>query len=165
MKEVLDLYSKLLIATFTFIGPSFTLLIPIFYAAFLRSKANHQEVLSILQAIHIETIRDDRLRGLTNGYQRAQKLINQNRKEIRLLNPRRQVKRIFFTLVLAIVLMLFYYFQASEFWVWKIKSLKIVTLVLSIASFVSCVLILWQLFCTIIKIKQHERENPILPLT
>lgn len=97
MKELIDLYSKLVIGTFSFIGPFFTLFISLFYKASEKSKQKHREQLRILITIadHNKSIK---------------KLIGVNEKEIRLLNPKRQVKRLFGSLLVSIFFYMFLLF-------------------------------------------------------
>lgn len=165
MKEVVDLYAKLLIGTFSFIGPSFSLLIPIFYQAILRSTEKHRQVIENLKIISQESESQvDALTGHKRNTKKLQKLIDQNNREVRLLNPRRQVRRLFFSLFLAIVFVLFYYFQNSSFWALKYQEIRIITLGVSVLSFCCCVRVLWQIFCIIIGIKQEETRQPSLKL-
>lgn len=48
MKELVDLYGKMIIGTFTFIGPSFTLLNSLFFRQLERNKEKSGERLTTL---------------------------------------------------------------------------------------------------------------------
>lgn len=158
MKEVIDLYTKILIGTFSFIGPFFTLLITLFYAALEKSKERHDAKLKNIN----ETIS----RGDSNQKQNSKKLLallNENQKEINLLTPKRQIRRWAISLVVSIIFIGFYNFQHSHFWNEKIIICpifyKIFALTLSMMGFCYCVWVLWQVFCTIIKSKEEEEKS------
>lgn len=140
MKEFIDLYAKLVIGTFSFIGPSFTLLISIFYEALEKSTIKHREQLLNL-ALATSSTKD------------IKKLINQNEKEIKRLDPKKQVKRLFGSLLLALGLICFYYFQHSHFWHLPYEWIRICSLLLSFCCFCFSLLTLWIIFCTIISAK------------
>jgi len=140
MKEFIDLYAKLVIGTFSFIGPSFTLLISIFYKALEKSKIKHQEQLLNLALA-------------SSSNQNIKKLIKENEKEIERLDPKKQVKLLFGGLLLSLGLICFYYFQHSNFWHLQHQWIRIVSIVLSFACFCHSLLVLWQIFCTIILAK------------
>lgn len=155
MTALIDLYAKMLIGTFSFIGPSFSLLIPLFYPAILKSKEKLRDSLPILIRLAAE--------DQENHLSELQQKIRENKYETRLLNPKRQVIRIFFSLFLAIVFVLFYYFQKSDYWSDESilnKIFRIITLAVSVFCFSYCLRVLWQIFCTIIRIKQEETTQP-----
>lgn len=143
MKELIDLYSKLVIGTFSFIGPSFTLFISLFYRASEKSTQKHLVQLRILVSIE-----DDN--------KKIKALISNNEREIRLLDPKRQVIRLFGSLLVSLFLICFYYFQKSHFWHWNHNGLHGLTLGISGMFFLYCLLVLWQVFCIIIKSKSAE---------
>ena len=143
MKEFIDLYAKLVIGTFSFIGPSFTLFISLFYRASEKSKLKHIEQLRILASI-------------ADHNKQIKKLISDNEREINLLDPKRQVIRLFGSLLASLFLICFYYFQKSHFWHWQYDGIRGWSLVISGLFFVYCLWVLWQVFCTIIKAKSEE---------
>lgn len=146
MKETIDLYAKLVIGTFSFIGPSFTLFIPMFYQAFEKSSENHKNKLKVLISLSSQN-RD------------IKKLIRKNEREINFLKPRRQVRRLFIGLFASLILISFYYFQHSTFWPYKSQILRGVTVFTSGIFFVHCLRVLWQVFCTIITLKSEEEKD------
>ena len=98
-------------------------------------------------------------------------LIKKNEREINLLNPKRQVVRLFGGLLASIFLICFYYFQHSHFCTFKYEAIRINTIILSALIFVYCLWVLWQVFCTIIEAKlEEEREknkpkDPVLQIS
>lgn len=146
MKEVIDLYVKLVIGTFTFLGPSFTLLISLFYRQLDRATNKHKEQLQTLIELDV-----------TNKLLKKQ--INKNERDINLLNPKRQVKRLFVTLISSILLISFYYFQNSHLWVWKLEWIRVITVVASVMLFSYCLFALWQVFCIIVTAKMDEESE------
>ena len=162
MKEVIDLYAKLLIGTFSFIGPSFTLLISLFYNAFQQSQNRHQQKIKNLQLATTQNLSgggsafQEQIRQTNNE---ISKLIKQNQKEIQLLNPKRQVRRIFTSLFTSIALVGFYYYEDSQLLTLNHQKIRIFSLCLSNVCFVYCIRVLWQIFCTIITIKTEEKTS------
>ncbi len=146
MKELIDLFAKLVIGTFTFIGPSFTLFISLFSRQLYKANATYK---SRLQNLVI----------LDGNNKELEKLLNQNKKDTNLLNPKRQMQRLFIPLLLAIIGIGFYYFQHSHYWTYKKESVRIITIFLSITLFLYCLFVLWQVFCMIIKAKLEEEEE------
>lgn len=144
MKELVDLYAKLIIGTFTFIGPSFTLLISLSYRELERAKARNRERLKELAELGEE----DQLFVLTK----------QNRKPRNLLNPKRQARRLFITLLIGILSIAFYYFQHSHFWP-DVQWLRILTLSFSAVAYPYCLIVLWQVFHIIIIAKAEEEKG------
>ncbi len=138
MKELIDLYAKLVIGTFSFIGPSFTLLISIFYKALEKSTIKHQEQLLNLALA-------------SSSNQNIKGLIKENEKEIQRLDPKRQVKLLFGGLLLSLGLICFYYFQHSHFWHLQYPWIRIVSIILSLACFCHSLLILWKIFVLLYK--------------
>jgi len=157
MNEVIDLYAKLLIGTFSFIGPSFSLLVPIFYPAFVSSRQRHTEMYNNLSKVYNMPGGMDAFADAEKNDKKLKKMISENQKDIHLLNPRRQVKRLFTWLLSAIALVMFYYFQKSVFWPHQHQVIWITTLLLSIMNFTFSLFVLWQIFCIVIKIKQEEK--------
>ncbi len=169
MKEVIDLYSKLTIGIFSFIGPSFTLLIPLFYNAIEKSKDKHENMLANLQLViksNLDSGSKDFTKQIVSGKKEIDKLIRQNKIELNLLSPKRQVRRLFGSLFTTIFLIGFYYFQHSHFWKQDInfcsinyEKFRAITIILSFGSFIYCIRVLWQMFCTIIRIRSEEEQN------
>lgn len=164
MNEVIDLYAKLLIGTFSVIGPSFSLLVPIFYPAFVQSRQCHMEIYDNLSRVFNRFDRAGTFADMEKSGRRIKKLLEENQKDIRLLNPKRQGKRLFTSLLSAIVLVIFYYFQRSDFWPYQYQIVRVCTLLLSTVNFGFSLLVLWQIFCMVVKIKQEEKEAFLIKL-
>ncbi len=143
MKEIVDLYSKILIGIFSFIGPSFTLLIPIYYQAILRSHERHIATIEDLYSIFLDMKNVEpsikKQPWIINDYR---KLLRQYRKEIQLLDPIRQIRRLFLSLCLAITSVLVCHFLNSPFLINKSLILEISTLSLSVVAFAYCLVVL-----------------------
>ena len=145
MKELVDLYAKLLIGTFSFIGPSFTLFIGLFYGQLERLlKEYDTQLKTFLKIAEVEPIKD------------AIKKIEKAKKTH---SPTRQVKRVFIPLLLSIFFICFYYFQHSHFWTLKYEWIRISTISVSVTLFLYSILGLWQIFCIIIEAKKSEEES------
>lgn len=160
MKEIIDLYSKILIGAFSFIGPSFTLLIPIYYQGMLRSNERHIETVGNLYMVFL-----DMKNAQVPGNQQPLKideyrnLLRKYKKEMQLLNPRRQIRRLFAGLFLAITFVSFYHFFHWYFWTVNSLVLQGSMLCLSAVSFGYCLVVLWQIFCTLVNIKAGDHSS------
>jgi hypothetical protein len=160
VKELIDLYAKLLIGTFSFIGPSFTLLISIFSKAIQDSQERHRIIEENLvrelaqgagpiQATeHLDYMRQ-RLREYTTVRRR-------NRRELRLLNPSRQVRTLFTSLFSSIFLVGVYYFQKSHFVSSQSQMKNGILLALSLIGFFFSLKVLWQIFNTVINARGEQ---------
>ena len=158
MKEAVDLYAKIVIAMFGFIGPFFTLLIALFVPAIERSKIRHRARLATLQEIIAKNIIDGKGFELyvSEGKRELDRLQSANKREITLLNPKLQVGRLALGLFFSIAGIALYYFEHSQFWQSEDPLWKVIALLASGIGFVYCVVVLWQLFCTIIRLKTED---------
>jgi hypothetical protein len=159
MKEVIDLYAKMVIGTFSFIGPSFSLLIPIFYSAIIKSRERHELKIKNLQKAIQANISESKnfAAQIKVSSHLFDKMVRDNERELNLLNPKRQVKRLFRSLLISILFIGLYYFQHSHFWPYDFIAIKVACLTFSVLSFAFCLRVLWQIFCTIIEIKSEEQ--------
>jgi len=141
--------------------PSFTLLIPLFYDAFDQSKRRHQKALENLKIAISENIKSSSNLAvqMKKSEKELKKRLRQNERELNLLMPRRQVRRLFLSLFIALVFIGFYYFQKSHFWIYNYQSIRIISILVSMVSFGYSLLVLWQVFCTIIRIKSEEQKK------
>lgn len=112
-----------------------------------------------LQLIAFKEAEGDVLSGLRNGNRALQRLIKRNQKDLDRLDPKRQVKRLFFSLFLSIIFVMFYYFQGSHFWKFDYEWIRVVSILLSLICFLFCLMVLWQIFCIIIQIKKEEKSD------
>jgi membrane glycosyltransferase len=165
MKEIIDLYSKILIGTFSFIGPSFTLLIPIYYKAMLRSNERHIETVGNLYNVFLDMKKAEypgmQQRWLVDDYR---ELLGKYKKEMQLLNPIRQIRRLFVGLFLAITFVSVYHFLHSIFSIGNSRIVRVGALCLSAASFCYCLAVLWQIFCTLVRVKADDSSSFSTPL-
>lgn len=161
MSQVLDLYVKLLIGTFSFIGPSFTLLISIFYGQLNKSLGKRKAQLANLEKLSkfVEPFEDVSSKDVENFYQ---KHLNSNKREINLLNPKRQIRRIFISLAAAIILVGLYYFQIAKEcpFVYNL-TIGRMSILVSLLSFGYTLFTLWQVFCIVIKSKADEEKRKL----
>jgi len=167
MKKFIDLYAKLVIGTFSFIGPSFTLLISLFFPALEKSREKHNSQIKNLQRlIKAKMAKSD---NLALDIKMANVIFNskieENKRELNFLSPKRQVRRLFISLLSAILFIGLYYFQHSHLWTYdceafmiNCQAIRIATIALSGISFSYTLMVLWQIFCTIIRIKLEEEQ-------
>lgn len=164
MNDIVELYAKLLIGIFSFIGPSFTLLIPISYPAMLRSREKHLNTLSRLAEIFITEKTEANLNEMKIQFKNIQKSIKAHEKEIRLINPKRQLRKIFFSLLLSLFLVVVYYFQRTAYWPFRLHTISVTSLLISVCFFYYGLISLWRMFCKIVEIKREELDSSLSKL-
>lgn len=158
MKEIIDIYSKMLVATFGFIGPSFTLLISIFVEALESARISHEQQLKTINSLTRENINNsdkDIEKEMKNSLKELTKKKKTIQKELNLLNPKRQIKRVFIPLVFSLISLAGYYFQQTEHC--PIKNThysRIAWLGISGLLFIYCLFVLSQIIYTVIEAKQ-----------
>lgn len=169
MKEIVDIYVKIIIALFGFVAPSFALLISIFIEGIEKKRIKQEEEIKQLETLISKDINNPSS-GLESAMKSSLKKLTRQKKkstaELNLLNPKRQVTRMFLPLLLSLGCISIYYFEKSgmypdidSFYI-KLITILISTLPLSYATFV-----LWQLFGLIIDTKKAlitEKEAVVL---
>ena len=158
MKEIIDIYSKILVATFGFIGPSFTLLISIFVEAIESSRISHEKQLKTINSLTREKINDadkNIEEEMRNSLKELKKQKKKTQTELNLLNPKRQIKRVFIPLVFSLILLGGYYFQQTIHCPIENTQLsRICWLICSGLLFIYCLFVLSQILYMVIEAKQ-----------
>ena len=149
LKELVDLFAKLVIAVFSFIGPSFTLFIALFSGQLQKADEEFNSRLSNL--------------NLAAGARQIDKIkleIDKIEKERKRQNPMVHIKRIFGALLLSICCIAFFYFQHSHYWSYKDWWwLRWGTIFASILLFLYSLYAFWALFIIIIDAKKEEEAE------
>ncbi|QYJ67729.1 hypothetical protein [Flavobacterium litorale] len=161
MKEIIEIYSKIIVATFGFIGPSFTLLISIFIESIEKSRAKNEQQLKTIESLYADLYKNREERDME---EEMKKILKKNKthkkqimKELNLLNPRRQIKRVFIPLILSIIFIAIYYFARTKYCNLEnsnLSLLKILVLAISGVCFAYCLFVLWQILNMVIEAKQ-----------
>ncbi|MEC4049574.1 hypothetical protein OX284_009055 [Flavobacterium sp. SUN046] len=159
MKEIIEIYSKIVVATFGFIGPSFTLLISIFIDAIEKARIKKEQQLETLQSLYDSLYKSRNNTDIEKG---MKKILKENAKqktniikETNLLNPKRQIKRVFIPLIMSLFFIsLYYYARTSRCIIENIDALKIIAIILSLCFFAYCLFALWQILNMVIDAKQ-----------
>lgn len=165
MKEIIDIYSKIVVATFGFIGPSFTLLISIFIEAIEKARIKSEQQLKTLQSLYQDLNNKDGA-DIEKEFKKILKENTKHKRQIQnesnLLNPKRQIKRVFIPLILSLILIGLYYFINTEHCTFNDSweyILKIISLVLSGICFLYCLFVLWQILNMVIDSKQASIKD------
>jgi VIT1/CCC1 family predicted Fe2+/Mn2+ transporter len=141
MEKVIDLYCKILIGTFSFIGPSFTILIGLFQPAIQRSRERLSAQTDNMSRLLLDK---KSLSEMLNTNMQLIALQSRNNKSLRLLSPQRQIIRLAFYLGGALFFVAFYHFLHSACWIFDNIQWKIGAMVLSLILFILSLLVLWQ---------------------
>lgn len=168
---MVEVYTKVVIASFGFVAPSFTILISIFLEGIERQRKKYEEEIVqtnrlIKEAVaNADTTDDSISKTIKKSNERLRKQKKSATRRLNLLNPKRQVVRVFLILGLSILFIILYYW-AKEFFCNKIW-VSTVCIVSSIVVFIYSWYILWQLFCTIIETKTElinvKKEKASVP--
>ena len=158
MKEIIDIYSKMLVATFGFIGPSFTLLISIFVEAIESARVSHEQQLKTINSLTRENINNsdkDIEKEMRSSLKELTKKKKKIQSELNLLDPKRQIKRVFIPLIFSLLLLGGYYFQqTSHCPIENTHYSRVAWLIFSGLLFLYCLFVLSQIIFTVIDAKQ-----------
>ena len=167
MKDVIDIYTKILIAILGFVAPSMTLLLGVFAEGVIRQRQRNEEKIKQLEDLilqepqQIKGKSQDKIDYIKGSIKQHEEQKEKAQKDINLLSPKRQVIRVFGTLTLSIILAALYYFFRSPYFKTDLKYFKLVTLILSLGAFFYSLFSLWQIFCTITELKQIDAIDKI----
>ena len=174
MKEIVDLYSRIVIGVFGFVAPAITLLIGVF----ANGIDSHRKK-KVDKVKHLDDMMQDshnKIQGhpknndltLLQLLRKHGKQKNTLKREINLLSPKRQVIRVFGSLILSLTLIAVYDVLVIYNFNNGIFTLKGVVLATSLSLFTYSLFCLWQIFCIIIDLKhidsaealgKHKRED------
>lgn len=169
MKEIIDIYTKIVVATFGFIGPSFTLLISIFIEAIEMARIKHEQQLKTINSLTRENINNpdkDIEKEMKSSLKELKKEKTKTQRELNLLSPKRQIKRVFIPLVLSLIFISLFYFEQTPYCPIENKFYsKLTWLIASGFLFAYCLYVLWQILYMVIDAKQaliKEKTDVIL---
>lgn len=171
MKELIDIYAKILVATFGFIGPSFTLLISIFVESIQKSRIIYEQQIKtfdvLTEAASIKSLNLEDAKALKFSLKQTKKQKEKAQKELNLLNPKRQIRRVFLPLILSLVFIGIYYYEHTKYcdFVNPFVSNLIYWLIISAICFLYSLFVLRQILETVIEAKQNvlkEKTDVVL---
>jgi hypothetical protein len=158
MKDIIDIYTKIVVATFGFIGPSFTLLISIFIEAIEMARIKHEQQLKTINSLTRGNINDpdkDIEKEMKSSLVELKKQKVKIQRDLNLLNPKRQIRRVFIPLILSLVFIGLYYFQHTTYCpIENTFCAKLVWLLASGLLFLYCLFVLYQILYMVIESKQ-----------
>lgn len=167
MKEIVDLYSRIVIGVFGFVAPAITLLIGVFADGIdlhRKKKVDKVKHLDDMMQDSHNKIKEHSKNKDTNLLQilrRHGKQKDTLKREINLLSPKRQVIRVFGSLILSLTMiavyevLVIYNFNSSFF------TLKALVLASSLSLFTYSLFCLWQIFCIIIDLKHIDSAEAL----
>lgn len=164
MKEVIEIYSKIVVATFGFIGPSFTLLISIFIEAIEKARNKKEQQLKTLQSLYDSLYNKKGEKDMEKEMKKLLKVNAEQKKEIiketNLLDPKRQIKRVFIPLILSLVFIsVYYYARTSHCVIEDVTTTKFIAILLSGICFTYCLFALMQILNMVIEAKQASIKD------
>ena len=168
MKDIIDLYSRIVIAILGFVAPAITLLIGVFADGIDRhrkkkvAKVKHLD--SLMEESHkkIKGQSTEKASHLVEAIKNHDKQKTKVQRDIKLLSPKWQVFRVFGSLLLSIGLILVYDFLKLPFFnQYNLHNLKLALLVISFFSFIHSLVALWQIFSLIIDLKHIDSAEAL----
>ncbi len=169
MKEVIEIYIKIIIAVFGFVAPSFTLLISIYIEGIEKKRIKQEEEIKQLERLIKNNLANNSadLEGeMKSNLKQLEVKKRESTHELNLLNPKRQVIRMFLPLLFSLICIILYYVERSNIYTYlNVFSIKCITISISVMFFSYALFVLWQLFDLIIETKKSlisDRESIIL---
>ena len=162
MRDIIDLYSRIVIGILGFVAPAITLLIGVFADGIdLHRKKKVDKVRHLddmMQNGHnkIKGQTKDKSSHLIQTIRKHGKQKSTLQREINLLSPKRQVIRVFGSLILSLVLVALYDILVVYNFPCGFFTLKAFALATSLSLFIYSLFCLWQIFCIIIDLKHID---------
>lgn len=160
MESAIDIYGKLLIAVFSFIAPSMTLLMGLFGTGIMMYRKKNEDFLRQSEDLLTNagslpgTSNENKISFIRDRIKNLDLIKKEMERDNNLLSPKRQVKRVFMPLLLSTVLLIVYYYINEEHL--KVRaSIRIdhLSLFLSFCLLFYEIVVLWQIFCKNIEVK------------
>lgn len=170
MKEVIDIYAKILIATFSFIAPSMTFFLGIFAKGTARLKRENEEKIKVFELLILHpsegTNTSDQIKEKEKNIKLYKKANRAAKTDINLVNPKRQSIRIFSLLLLSGVSLACYFLLRSPYFnIYELFQYKLLVLLLSACFFIRAIFAIGQVFFLMIRIKQKEYDDEVTKTT
>jgi hypothetical protein len=162
LKEIIDLYSRVIIGILGFVAPAITLLIGVFADGidFHRKKKvdKVRHLMDLMQDSHdkIKGQPKEKANHLRQSIKRHDEQKSTLQKEINLLSPKRQVIRVFGSLILSLLFIVVYDILVIYHFPNGFLTIKSGVLLISLLSFTYSLYCLWQIFCIIIDLKHID---------
>ena len=167
LRDIIDLYSRIVIGILGFVAPAITLLIGVFADGIdLHRKRKVDKVK------HLNDMMEDshnKIKG--HSKEKVSHLIQSLRvhgkqkstlqREINLLSPKRQVIRVFGSLILCLTMIAVYDILGILGFPSSFISLRALALAISLILFSYSLICLWQIFCIIIDIKHIDSAEAL----
>ena len=118
MTGFIDIYAKLIIAVVSFIAPLMVYLLSVYSDGIVIVRENAAEELKTIKKIlaaqiaESEQFNSQQIKDSTDALKKAEK---QSRRRTNLLNPKRQIYRVFITLFTALLFVMFYMLSKDPF--------------------------------------------------
>ena len=167
MRDIVDLYARIVIGILGFVAPAITLLIGVFADGIdvhrKKNVAKARQLDNLMEESH-KQIKGQSKEKVSHLFEAIKKHGRQKAKvqrDINLLSPKRQVVRVFGSLIFSLGMVLVYdfivYYHPSS----DITIPEIVVLNVSILSFIYSLICLWQIFSLIIDIKHIDSAQAL----
>ena len=167
LRDIIDLYSRVIIGVLGFVAPAITLLIGVFADGIdlhRKKKVDKVKHLNfIMQDSHnkIKGQSREKTSHLRQSIRKNDEQKSTLQKEINLLSPKRQVIRVFGSLTLSLILILVYDLLVMYNFSNGIFTFKAAVLATSVMVFSYSLFCLWQIFCIIIDLNHIDSAEAL----
>ncbi len=167
MKDIIDLYSRVIIGILGFVAPAITLLIGVFADGIdIHRKKKVDKVrhlTDLMQDSHKKIKGQTKANAihLRQSIRRHDEQKSTLQKEINLLSPKRQVIRVFGSLIMSLLFIVGYDVLVIYNFPSGFLTLKSAALVASVLLFTYSLFCLWQIFCIIIDLKHIDLADAL----
>ena len=157
MTECIDIYSRLIIATITFVGPIIILLLSTFNEGERRRKDLAKQTEDAISNLAAQELQDnpsnirETINRTSEEYRKIEKKTN---KELGRLKPIKQFWLIYGSLASSLFLLTFRFLIKDDFCGLKNHNLSIFILILSVLSYIASLFFIIRVFYTIIETKK-----------
>jgi hypothetical protein len=138
MDKCIDIYSRLMIATITFVVPIIINLLSTFTEGEKRRKALAKEIAAELDTTALKKIQanpENTRKTISETHKQYQEIEKRTNSKLLLLNPLAQFLRIFIALAFSFLLLVFNYLIRSDYWNLYNHTLSIFTLIFSLMAY------------------------------
>lgn len=167
LRDIIDLYSRIVIGILGFVAPAITLLIGVFADGIdihRKRKVDKVKHLNDMMEDSHDKIKGKPKSSVSHLIQTIKKHGKQKstlQREINLLSPKRQVIRVFGSLILCLALIAVYEILGIYGFPSGFISIKALALAISLSVFAYSLICLWQIFCIIIDIRHIDSAEAL----
>lgn len=164
MKDAIEIYIKTIIATFGFIAPSMMFFLGIFAKGTSKQRKRNEEKIKELKRLILLDVpedgnEDERIKQKELNIKRHEKQKKKAEKDNNLLNPKRQIIRIFGSLIFTTFFIVLYYIFRHPHFKHDMLVYKVIVICLSTLFYAYSLYSIGQVYLAMAELKKIEFEE------